>query len=145
MPQNAISRLESPDYGKPTLTTLKRLAAALDVALVVRFIPFSEMVDWVSGTPRLQDGLSADTLGVPTFGEEEQNGVFDILPDSLHRLGTYRSSEVQSNAECFLTATIGAGVLEMTTVTGSLPKKKPIQPTHMHYEQLNQQGQYASR
>jgi transcriptional regulator with XRE-family HTH domain len=43
MNQNAISRLESPTYGKPTITTLKRLAAAFDVGLVVRFVPFSQI------------------------------------------------------------------------------------------------------
>src|SRR5438034_9786786 len=37
MTQNAISRLESSTYGKPTITTLKRLASVYDVALVVRF------------------------------------------------------------------------------------------------------------
>src|SRR5437762_25981 len=53
MNQNAISRLESPDYGKLTITTLKRLASALDVALVVRLVPFTELAHWVSGTPYL--------------------------------------------------------------------------------------------
>src|ERR1035438_9197238 len=36
MNQNAIARLESPERGRPTITTLKRLAEAFDVALVVR-------------------------------------------------------------------------------------------------------------
>src|ERR1039457_5142222 len=45
MNQNPISRLESPAYGKQTLTTLKRLGAAMDVALIVRFVPFSELID----------------------------------------------------------------------------------------------------
>ena len=46
MTQEGVSRLENPDYGKPTLTTLKRLASAFDVGLVVRFVPFSQLVDW---------------------------------------------------------------------------------------------------
>src|SRR5882672_12368971 len=65
MNQNAISRLESPDYGKPTITTLKRLASALDVALVVRLVPFSELVHWVSGTSYINKGLSTQSLAVP--------------------------------------------------------------------------------
>ena len=76
MNQNAISRLESVDYGKPTITTLKRLAAALDVSLIVRFAPFSEVVDWVSGTPRINEGLTNDSLTVPIFTKEEERGVF---------------------------------------------------------------------
>jgi transcriptional regulator with XRE-family HTH domain len=71
MTQHAISRLESPGYGKPTLTTLKRLAAAMDVGLVVRFVPFSELIDWVSGTPRTIEGLTAAALAVTSFDREQ--------------------------------------------------------------------------
>lgn len=77
MPQTAISRLESPDYGKPTITTLKRVAKVHDVALVVRFVPFSKLVNWVSGTPYLENGLSSDALAVPSFEEEANCGEFD--------------------------------------------------------------------
>jgi len=77
MNQNAISRLESPDYGKPTLTTLKRLAAAMDIGLAVRFVPFSELMDWVSGSPHVLEGLTHAALAVSDFEREETEGVFD--------------------------------------------------------------------
>lgn len=80
MTQNAISRLESSGYGRPTLTTLRKLAAALDVGLIVRFVPFSEMVDWVSGTPRVNLGLNSEAIAVPNFAQEEELGVFDAEP-----------------------------------------------------------------
>jgi transcriptional regulator with XRE-family HTH domain len=70
--QNAIYRSENPNYGKQTLTTLKKIAAAFDVALVVRFVPFSELVDWVSGTPRIINGLTNAALAVPNFECEER-------------------------------------------------------------------------
>jgi transcriptional regulator with XRE-family HTH domain len=76
MTQNAISRLESPGYGKPTITTLKRLAAAMDVGLVVHFVPFSQLIDWVSGTPRVDRGLTTESLAVPCFDAEEAAGLF---------------------------------------------------------------------
>ena len=41
-----ISRYENPDYGKYSISTLLELAAAFDVALAVRFVPFSELVEW---------------------------------------------------------------------------------------------------
>ncbi|PKB78874.1 MAG: hypothetical protein BZY88_16255 [SAR202 cluster bacterium Io17-Chloro-G9] len=44
--QEAISQLENPDYGRHSLTTLKKLASAFDVALAVRLVPFSELVNW---------------------------------------------------------------------------------------------------
>src|SRR5450755_1725340 len=53
MKQNAISRIESPGYGQLSLKTLRRVASALDVGLVVRLAPFGELVDRVSGMPRL--------------------------------------------------------------------------------------------
>jgi transcriptional regulator with XRE-family HTH domain len=44
--QPMISRYENPDYGRYSITTLLELAAAFDVALVVRFAPFSELIEW---------------------------------------------------------------------------------------------------
>lgn len=70
MNQNAVSRLENPNYGKATLTTLRRIAKVFDVALIVRFVPFSQLADWVSGTPRLDLGLSPDSLRLPSFTQE---------------------------------------------------------------------------
>jgi transcriptional regulator with XRE-family HTH domain len=91
MNQNAISRLESHDYGKPTITTLKRLAAAMDVGLVVRLVPFSEMANWVSGTPYVCNGLTNDALAVPSFDDEESRQVFAEVEDTggpLQDVGT---------------------------------------------------------
>jgi len=88
MNQNAISRLESPDYGKHTMTTLKRLARAMDVALIVRLAPFSELIDWVSGTPRLDQGLATESLAIPSFAAEEAAGLFNVadrMPPQLAR------------------------------------------------------------
>jgi transcriptional regulator with XRE-family HTH domain len=70
--QETISRLEDPNYGKLTLTTLKRLASAFDVGLLVRFVPFSDLVEW-------ELNLSPDSLKVlsfpkdPYFQEKEED------------------------------------------------------------------------
>lgn len=77
--QNAVYRAENPNYGKQTITTLKKIAAAFDVALVVRFVPFSELVDWVSGTPHVSEGLNSDALDVLGFEIEDKAGKFDDL------------------------------------------------------------------
>src|SRR5205085_10276915 len=65
MVQTNISRLESPGYGKVNITTLQRLAAAFDIALVVRFVPFSELIGWV-------ENLSPEQLAPQSFDEEIQ-------------------------------------------------------------------------
>jgi transcriptional regulator with XRE-family HTH domain len=77
MGQNNVSRLESPEYGKHTMSSLKRIADALDVALVVRFVPWSQYIDWLSGTPRFDRGLTADALAVPSFEDEEGAGLIE--------------------------------------------------------------------
>lgn len=61
--QNVISRLEDPEYGRPTIQTLLQLASAFDVALLVRFVPFSELVE------RTQD-VSGPALQVPNFSKD---------------------------------------------------------------------------
>jgi len=61
--QETISQWENPDYGRYTLNTLKELAAAYDVALLVRLAPFSDLVDWVAN-------LTPQRLAPPNFAEE---------------------------------------------------------------------------
>jgi len=95
MNQNAISRLESSGYGKPTITTLKRLAAAMDVGLVVRFVPFSELIDWVSGTPRKISGLTTSALAVPDFKTEENDGVFGNQRKAKLTMGSGAASSAE--------------------------------------------------
>ena len=63
MAQESISRLEDPNYGELNLKTLKRLASAFDVGLVVRYVPFSELVSW-------DINLSPESLGVLSFEQE---------------------------------------------------------------------------
>ena len=67
---NVSARLENPTYGKHSLTTLKRIAATCDVALVVWFVPFSRFLDWMTGTPFTDRGLTEDFYEIPNFGEE---------------------------------------------------------------------------
>lgn len=83
--QNNISaRLENPNYGKHSLTTLKRIAASCDVALVVWFIPFSRFLDWVTGTPYEDNGLSEEFYSIPPFNDEF--GSAETTPARLGRM-----------------------------------------------------------
>ena len=66
MLQPRISAMEKPGYGNLNLDTLKRLAAAFDVALVVRFAPFSELIRW-------SDRFSPDDFNALGFEEELEN------------------------------------------------------------------------
>jgi transcriptional regulator with XRE-family HTH domain len=44
--QSRISMFETPGAANMTIETLARLAAAFKVGLVVKFVPFSEMLAW---------------------------------------------------------------------------------------------------
>jgi transcriptional regulator with XRE-family HTH domain len=63
MQQEGISRIEDPDRGSVNLKTLLKLAAAFNVGLIVRFVPFSEMINW-------KLNLSLDAMEVKSFDQE---------------------------------------------------------------------------
>jgi transcriptional regulator with XRE-family HTH domain len=61
-PQSAISRIEDPDYGKLSLQTLFDLAAAFNVALVVKFVDYPTFL-------RETKDISTGSLHVESFDE----------------------------------------------------------------------------
>lgn len=63
MKQPRISAIEKPGGAHFTLETLRRLAAAFDVALIVRFAPFSELLDWTGK-------FNPETFRIPDFAAE---------------------------------------------------------------------------
>src|SRR5258708_6969165 len=63
MAQSRISLMEDANYARFSLTTLKRLASAFDVGLMVRFRPYSGLVDdFVE--------LDSSVLNMPGFEED---------------------------------------------------------------------------
>ena len=58
-----IARLEDPDDGRLSLSRLLQLASAFDVALLVKFVPFTRLFDACEET-------SPATLSAPSFMEE---------------------------------------------------------------------------
>lgn len=72
MQQERISVLENPSHS-PTLSTLKKLANAFDIGLIVRFVPISELVkhqlDLSSESHQIN--LPSDSSGIPSFDQED--------------------------------------------------------------------------
>jgi transcriptional regulator with XRE-family HTH domain len=58
-----VSKLEDPNYGRLTISTLLRVASAFDVGLFVDFVPFSEIVNRSSN-------LTSESFEVPSFTVE---------------------------------------------------------------------------
>lgn len=86
MAQARISVLEDPNYEKLTISTLKRLAKAFDVALIVRFVPFSELLDWVVN-------ISPDKLAAAEYKSDAYHGQ---ITDEVGRLSTPQSEGMDS-------------------------------------------------
>lgn len=61
--QTWVSKLEDPNYGKLTLSTLLRLASAFDVGIEVDFVPFSKILDGALA-------LTSQSWQVPSFDED---------------------------------------------------------------------------
>jgi len=62
-PQNVISRLENPDYQNCNVKTLLDIAASFDVALILKFVPFSRFLEEFSDVSQM-------ALDAVTFEEE---------------------------------------------------------------------------
>lgn len=81
---SVVSRLESPDYGKMTVTTLLSLAAAFDCGLQIRFADYPT---WLEVT----DEFSEESLRVAAYSESvptppsNQEGGRDDAGDSKGR------------------------------------------------------------
>ncbi len=95
--QPAVSSWENPNYGKYTLKTLKDLAKAFDVGLLVRFVPFSELVD--RGI-----NLTSDAIAPPSYTQELQ--------------GRARPATIGVTTETEATTKDIAGYLKETMVSG---------------------------
>jgi len=63
MKQERISVLENPNNSSVTINTLQRIASAFDVGLMIRFVPYSELVKW-------DISLSSDSLQVASYPED---------------------------------------------------------------------------
>jgi transcriptional regulator with XRE-family HTH domain len=63
MTQPRISEIEKPGARRLNIETLLRVAAALDVALQVRFVSFGELIDW-------SESFDPENFELDTFNEE---------------------------------------------------------------------------
>lgn len=61
--QTVISRLEDPNYGNLSLNSLLKIAAAFDIGLLVKFVPFSRLLAEFHN-------LSPQAVSAQSFGEE---------------------------------------------------------------------------
>lgn len=99
MAQARISVLENPNYENFSIKTLKRLASAFDVGLMVRFVSFGELAEWVSN-------LSPEDLAVPDFEHESRLQETKTITTVLFDLASFGVSRTKGSA---LSQIYGAG------------------------------------
>ena len=78
--QPMISRYENPDYGKYTMKTLLDLAKAFDVGLIVRFAPFSELVEW-------EEKVANTELALPSFEKDSMLAQGEATVRNMAKIG----------------------------------------------------------
>jgi transcriptional regulator with XRE-family HTH domain len=99
-PQSVVSRLEDPSYGKVTVQTLLEVAATFDVALQIRFVPFSSFLQQTRdvSTRSMQvvsfsDDFSASTneqIRMPTRAAAFTRSIFiEDAVSSSHKSGRW--------------------------------------------------------
>jgi len=94
MLQPRICAMEQAGYGDFTLNTLKTLASAFDVGLLVRFAPFGELVNWA-------DNFSPDTFSVPSSKEDpvlcQRESGTELLPVPRDLSGIASNNQTDAN------------------------------------------------
>ena len=91
MLQPRISAIETVG-GNLRLDTLQRIAAAFDIALVVRFVPFSELVRW-------SDTFSPDDFTVPDFASDPMFSDQKPTNKIVSLIGYVDSTVLRANTE----------------------------------------------
>ncbi len=128
--QSAISKLEDPDYGRPSLTTLKKLASAFDVALVVRFVPFSDLLNHMST-------LTADHLAPVDFNRDAvllvdalpATDTTTVAPIAVSSTGTHRTLPASSGQLPFDLVGVRVIPIDLATRGNSTPSiARDIEP-----------------
>jgi transcriptional regulator with XRE-family HTH domain len=119
MLQPRICSMEQAGYGNFTLNTLKKLAVAFDVGLVVRFAPYGELVQWA-------DNFTPDTFRIPTAQDDPvlnrrhnkaelqsdlpESQPLKSIPESLNKVSEstlLRDAALTSNSSTSVHAPIG--------------------------------------
>jgi len=111
MAPSRISVMEDPSYEKFTLSTLRRLASAFDVALIARFVPFSELVEWVVDlSPEKMGAVEFERDGIPHQNlEEVERPVFQVEQQKAVSLTEQGSTALMGQEHQRAPARLGLG------------------------------------
>jgi len=114
MKQSRISAMETPGAVNFNLETLVRLSAALKVALQVRFVSYSEMLEWENSFSQDEFNVrtidsDADFLGTsgePSITEDSGQAVVAELLDGFFKRPNHSGGEEVKNRSYFKTPSL---------------------------------------
>ncbi|MBF8264659.1 MAG: putative transcriptional regulator, XRE family [Dehalococcoidia bacterium] len=116
--QPMVSEWENPNYGKYTLETLKDLAKVFDVGLLVRFVPFSQLVEWTVD-------LTKEAIAPPKFSEE-QNYAHDLTSVSTAWNSTEGAITITANNQGFSSHDMPGFCILASTANVKTPEKELV-------------------
>lgn len=126
MAQTWVSKLENPDYGKMTVSTLLRLANEFDTDLEIKFRPFSKTIRELPNqgpdyfrVPSFKEELKAGTLSKERMMEEREDALVEWLRNPAIRAKSVGSGTLFDLAprSCATVSTeFGPGWLSMNVV-----------------------------
>lgn len=108
--QEQVALAEKLNYGRFTLSTLKKLAAAFDCALIVRFAPYSELLTW-------KERIDATAVNPPSYEGDE--GLIDAFSRATVRTENAVMRGDSTAGETWLTVTT-ASEFEQTESTPTM-------------------------
>jgi transcriptional regulator with XRE-family HTH domain len=123
MRQSRISALEDPNNENFEVKTLERLASAFDVALTVRFVPYSEIAIWASN-------ITQDQLSVPDFEHDVLEPSAETVASPAHQIwanarsqqgGTLMTGGDLTQSGINVAATFGMLATKNNTVNNNVP------------------------
>jgi transcriptional regulator with XRE-family HTH domain len=122
MKQERISLLEDPNYSKFTLATLKKLASAFNVGLIVRFVPISDLVEWELGLT--SDSLKAVSFDQDDYFKERPEGISPI-PQAIATKASTEVKEVDTEAtEAIKEDFLGTATVSFLTLPEAIPDNR---------------------
>jgi transcriptional regulator with XRE-family HTH domain len=128
--QSRFSLMEKPGYGRFSLNTLKKIASIFDVGLIVSFVPYSEMIDFVNA-------LSNRRLAICGFAAEYPRLAKRYAPRDETKKETTQG-ELDFTEKTFT---------EYATASDTSTQTIPVSSTNADFERVDMPGfyQYVSR
>lgn len=120
-PRNVISRLEDPNYGQFSFQTLREIASAFNVALLVKFVPFSKLL-------QEYEDVSSEALVAPSVHDHKE----------INRLKRWAAVKEKNESE--VTSTVDSALYKPMSALPVLPLQSELEFTNIKLQEVYNTG-----